>query len=134
MKRPTWDEYFMELAEVVAKRSACLRRQVGAVIVKRNHAILATGYNGTPPGVPPCETCMRQEQNIPSGTRQELCRALHAEQNALLFAENRDALQKATMYVTFKPCSVCAKMVEVSGIRRVVYPTLKGIDQELYVR
>ena len=126
----------MKIARVVASRSVCLRRQVGAVIVKNNHAILATGYNGVPPGVEHCKTCLRQEQGVPSGERQELCRALHAEQNALLFAENRDALNRATIYVTYKPCSICAKMLLTSGIRKVVYDdsltSIAGNQQHYY--
>jgi len=118
--RPTWDEYFMEIAEVVATRAVCLRRHVGAVIVKKNNAILSTGYNGVPAGVKHCDSCIRKERDIPSGERQELCRALHAEQNALLFAENRQALEGATIYVTFHPCTTCDKMIHVAGIRRVV--------------
>ncbi len=119
--RPTWDEYFMEIAKVVSRRSACLRRHVGAVIVKQNHAILATGYNGTPPGEPHCKTCMRKKMGIPSGERQELCRALHAEQNALLFAESRQALVGASIYVTYPPCKMCDKMLIATGIRKVYY-------------
>jgi dCMP deaminase len=134
--RPTWDEYFMEIARVIAKRSPCLRRQVGAVIVKRNNAILATGYNGVPPGVDHCKTCMRQELGLASGENQELCRALHAEQNALLFVENRDALYKATIYVTYKPCTTCDKMLLASGIRKVVYDdsltSIAGKKQHYY--
>ena len=118
--RPDWDEYFMEIAEVVAKRSVCLRRQVGAVIVKKNHAILSTGYNGVPAGVEHCKVCIRKERNIPSGENQELCRALHAEWNALLFAENRQSLIDSTMYITCHPCTTCEKMIQVSGIKRVV--------------
>jgi dCMP deaminase len=121
--RPSWDEYFMEIASVVASRSICLRRHVGAVIVKQNHAILATGYNGTPPGEPHCKTCMRKEMGIPSGERQELCRALHAEQNALLFAESRQALVGSSIYVTYPPCKMCDKMLVASGVKKVYYPT-----------
>jgi len=119
--RPTWDEYFIEIAKVVATRSVCLRRHVGAIIVKRNHAILSTGYNGTPPGVEHCKTCIRKERGIPSGENQELCRALHAEQNALLFAENRQALVGSTIYVTFPPCTMCEKMLLASGVKKVYY-------------
>ena len=86
MKRPSWDEYFMEMAELTAKRSTCMRRNVGAVIVKDKHAI-ATGYNGAPRGIRHCEErggCLRQKMGIPSGQRHELCMALHAEQNAII--------------------------------------------------
>ena len=88
MERPTWDEYFMEMAELTAKRSTCMRRHVGAVIVKDRHAI-ATGYNGAPRGIMHCEErggCIRQQLNVPSGQRHELCMALHAEQNAIIQA------------------------------------------------
>ena len=88
MKRPTWDEYFMEMAELTAKRSTCMRRSVGAVIVKDKRAI-ATGYNGAPKGIRHCEDrggCLRQKLGVPSGQRHELCMALHAEQNAIIQA------------------------------------------------
>ena len=119
--RPTWDEYFMEIAKVVASRSVCLRRHVGAVIVKQNNAILSTGYNGVPPGIEHCKTCIRKERGIPSGENQELCRALHAEQNALLFAENRQALVNARIYTTYPPCTTCEKMLIASGVKKVYY-------------
>ena len=131
--RPTWDEYFMEIAKVVATRSVCLRRHVGAVIVKQNHAILATGYNGAPPGRYHCKTCMRKEMGIPSGERQELCRALHAEQNALLFAESRQALVGASIYVTYEPCYMCEKMLIASGIKKVYYPTKDNVLVHYYL-
>ena len=88
MNRPSWDEYFMQMAELTAQRSTCLRRQVGAIIVKEKH-IIATGYNGAPKGLPHCEElggCLREKLEIPSGERHELCRALHAEQNAIIQA------------------------------------------------
>ena len=86
MERPSWNEYFMGIAELTAQRSTCIRRQVGAVIVQDRHMV-ATGYNGAPRGIPHCEElggCLRQKLNIPSGERHELCRALHAEQNAII--------------------------------------------------
>lgn len=108
--RPSWDEYFMEIAEVVKKRSTCIRRQVGAVIV-RDKQILTTGYNGSPRNLEHCENigCKRQELNIPSGERHELCRALHAEQNAIIqAAHNGISVDGATLYVTTRPlCFVC---------------------------
>ena len=119
--RPTWDEYFMEIAKVVSRRSVCLRRHVGAVIVKQNHAILSTGYNGTPPGEPHCKTCLRQELGLASGENQELCKALHAEQNALLFAESRQALVGSSIYVTCPPCTSCDKILIASGVEKVYY-------------
>lgn len=123
MARPTWDEYFMEMAELAATRSTCLRRHVGAVIVKDRHAI-ATGYNGAPSGVKHCDEiggCLRQQLNIPSGQRHEICRALHAEQNAIIQAARMgNSIEDATIYVTHQPCAICAKMIINSGIRRII--------------
>ena len=121
--RPSWDEYFMKIAEVVKTRSTCLRRQVGAVIVK-DKQILSTGYNGAPTGLKHCEEvgCLRQQLNIPSGEKHELCRGLHAEQNAIIQASLHGVkIEGATIYVTTQPCSVCAKMLINSGIKRLVY-------------
>ncbi|MEW5932957.1 MAG: dCMP deaminase family protein [Bacillota bacterium] len=121
--RPGWDEYFMQVARVVAGRSTCLRRQVGAVIV-RDKRILATGYNGAPSGLPHCLDigCLRHQVGALSGERQELCRASHAEQNALVQAARYGiAVEGATLYSTTFPCSICAKMLVNAGIRRVVY-------------
>ncbi len=123
MKRPNWDEYFMQMAELTAKRSTCLRRQVGAVIVKDKH-IIATGYNGAPKGLPHCEElggCLREKLGVPSGERHELCRALHAEQNAIIQAATlAQSIEGATIYVTHQPCIICAKMIINAGIKRVV--------------
>ena len=121
--RPSWDEYFMKIAEVVKTRSTCLRRQVGAVIVK-DKQILSTGYNGAPTGLKHCEEvgCIRQQLNVPSGEKHELCRGLHAEQNAIIQASLHGVkIEGATIYVTTQPCSVCAKMLINSGIKRLVY-------------
>lgn len=121
--RPSWDEYFMEIADLVKKRSTCLRRQVGAVIVKDNR-ILTTGYNGAPPKMRHCEElgCLRQKLNIPSGERHELCRALHAEQNAIIQAAKHGiSVEGATIYVTALPCVICTKILIASGIKRIVY-------------
>lgn len=121
--RPDWDEYFMEVAEVVAKRSTCLRRQVGAIIVK-DKRILATGYNGAPTGMPHCREvgCLREKMGIPSGERQELCRGLHGEQNAIIQASHFGfSVEGATLYCTTEPCITCAKMIINAGLRRVVY-------------
>lgn len=123
MDRPTWDEYFMEMAMVAAKRSTCLRRKVGAVIVK-NKQILASGYNGTPMGLPHCEDvgCLREQLKVPSGKNHELCRGVHAEQNAICQAAFHGVSVKgATIYVTNQPCVVCTKMLINAGIERVVY-------------
>ena len=121
--RPSWDEYFSSIARLVATRSTCLRRNVGAVVVK-NKQVLATGYNGAPMGVEHCEKtgCLRQKLNVPSGERHELCRALHAEQNAFLQAARHGvSLDGATIYITTQPCSICAKMIINVGIKKIVF-------------
>ena len=123
MERPSWDEYFMEMAELTAKRSTCMRRQVGAVIVKDRHAI-ATGYNGAPRGIMHCEErggCLCQQLNVPSGQRHELCMALHAEQNAIIQAAAMGhGIEGGTIYITHQPCAICAKMIINAGIQRIV--------------
>ncbi|NIA03220.1 MAG: cytidine deaminase, partial [Nitrospirae bacterium] len=122
-ERPTLDEYFMEIAEVVAKRTTCLRNKVGAVIV-RDKRILATGYNGAPRNLEHCLDigCIRQQQNIESGTRHELCRGVHAEQNAIIqSALHGVSVENATLYCTHQPCVLCAKMIINSRMIRVVY-------------
>ena len=122
--RPTWDEYFMQITEVAATRSTCLRRHVGAVLVHDRH-ILATGYNGVPKGIAHCSErgCLREELGIPRGTQHELCRGLHAEQNALIQASRHGgiAADGATLYCTTHPCVQCAKMLINAGVRRIVY-------------
>jgi dCMP deaminase len=121
--RPSWDAYFLEITRAVARRSTCLRRQVGAIVV-RDKRLLTTGYNGAPAGLAHCsETgCLRAELGIPAGERHELCRGLHAEQNALLQAALYGiALQGATLYCTTAPCLICAKMLINAGLRRVVF-------------
>jgi len=120
--RPTWDEYFMQIARDVGTRSTCLRRHVSAVIV-REKRILSTGYNGAPRGMPHCEDvgCLREQLGIPSGQRQEICRGLHAEQNAIIQAALHGvSVDGATIYCTHQPCITCAKMIINSGIVRVV--------------
>ena len=120
--RPTWDQYFMSIAELTAKRSTCLRRNVGAVIVQDKH-IIATGYNGAPRGIAHCAErggCLRQELGIPSGERHELCRALHAEQNAIIQAAVfGHSIEGATIYVTHAPCVICSKMIINAGIKKI---------------
>jgi len=121
--RPSWDEYFMEIVELIKERSTCLRRQVGALIVN-DKRILATGYNGAPTGCSHCEEvgCLREKLQIPSGQRHELCRALHAEQNAIVQAALYGiSVQGGTLYVTHQPCVMCAKMAINAGIKRIVY-------------
>jgi dCMP deaminase len=123
MSRPSWDQYFMEITHLVAKRSTCLRRQVGAVIVKDKN-ILATGYNGAPSGVSHCLDvgCLREKLSIPSGERHELCRGLHAEQNAIIqAAKHGTGIEGSTLYCTTMPCIICSKMIINAGIRRVVF-------------
>ena len=122
-RRPSWDEYFMGIARLVASRSTCLRRQVGAVAV-RDRRILATGYNGAPAGIAHCAEvgCLRAERHVPSGERHELCRGLHAEQNVIIQAALHGiSIQGATVYCTNYPCSLCVKMLINAGIQEVIY-------------
>jgi dCMP deaminase len=122
-KRPTWDEYFLDLARLVASRSTCLRRHVGAVLIRDRH-ILTTGYNGAPRGLAHCldQGCLREENGIPSGERHELCRAIHAEANAIIQAALHGvSTAGATLYSTTAPCSICARMLINAGVSRVVY-------------
>ncbi|MBM3243886.1 MAG: cytidine deaminase [Candidatus Omnitrophica bacterium] len=134
IRRPSWDEYFIEVAKLVAKRSTCLRRTVGAVLVK-DKRILATGYNGAPRGLKHCIDigCMRQKLKIPSGQRHELCRALHAEQNALIQASLHGvSVQGGLLYSTNQPCVICAKMLINAGIKEIIiaqgYPDEMAMD------
>lgn len=123
-KEKIWDERFMEIAKNVGKWSSCLRRSVGAIIVK-NHRILTTGYNGAPQGVKNCKErgeCLRNKLGIESGTRQEICYAIHAEQNAVVQAAKTNvSIDGATIYVTHQPCSLCTRILINSGIKRIVY-------------
>jgi dCMP deaminase len=130
-QRPTWDEYFLDIARLVATRSTCLRRQVGAVLVK-DKRILATGYNGPPSGLPHCLDvgCLRERMGVPSGERHELCRGLHAEQNAILQAAFHGiSIKGATLYCTHHPCIICSKMLINAGISKIVY--LEGYPDPL---
>lgn len=123
MVRPSWDEYFMRVTREVAERSTCLRRKVGAILVKDKH-ILATGYNGAPTGLPHCAEvgCLRTQSNVPSGERAELCRGIHAEQNAIIQAAVHGVqIPGATLYSTTQPCILCAKMLINAGVVRIVY-------------
>jgi len=123
MKRPSWDQYFIDITHLVATRSTCLRRQVGAILVKDRN-ILATGYNGVPSGITHCsETgCLREQMHVPSGERHELCRGLHAEQNAIIQAARHGVnIDGATLYCTTMPCIICTKMIINAGIKKVVY-------------
>ncbi len=121
--RPSWEKYFMDIAFLVAKRSTCLRRSVGAVIVK-NKRILATGYNGAPSGISHCsETgCLRERLKVPSGERHELCRGIHAEQNSIIQAAFHGvSIKDATLFCTNHPCSICAKMIINAGITKIYF-------------
>ncbi|MGI5892032.1 MAG: deoxycytidylate deaminase [Bacillota bacterium] len=123
MRQP-WDEYFMTIAHQVASRSTCLRRQVGAVAVSPENRILGTGYNGALPGAPHCDVigCLRDKLGVPSGQRQEICRAQHAEANVCNFAARYGvALDGATIYVTAQPCTTCVKAMVTCGIKKVVF-------------
>jgi dCMP deaminase len=120
--RPDVDEYFLKIASVVAERSTCRRHHVGAVAVRDKH-ILATGYNGAAAGLKDCLElgCLRDEMNIESGTRHEICRAIHAEQNVVIQAALHGvSLEGATIYVTHSPCVLCAKMLVNAKIKRFV--------------
>ena len=121
-QRPSIDEYFLKIASVVGERSTCLRHHVGAVAVRDKH-ILFTGYNGAAAGIRDCLElgCLRNENNIPSGTRHEICRAIHAEQNVIIQASLHGiSLEGATIYCTHTPCILCAKMLTNARIKRFV--------------
>ncbi|MGE5255432.1 MAG: deoxycytidylate deaminase [Hyphomicrobiales bacterium] len=121
--RPSWETYFMDITALVAKRTTCIRRAVGAVIVK-DKRILSTGYNGAPSGVPHCTEvgCLREKLNVESGMRHELCRGIHAEQNAIIQAAYHGVSVKgASLYCTTQPCSICAKMIINAGITTIYY-------------
>lgn len=123
LDRPSWDEYFIKLAHEVATRTTCMRRAVGALIVK-DKRILATGYNGVPTKIRHCSEvgCLRQELGVPSGERHEICRGLHAEQNAIIQAARYGIdISDASIYVTTQPCVVCAKMIINAGLTEIVY-------------
>jgi dCMP deaminase len=120
--RPEWDDYFLDIVGLVAKRATCLRRAVGAALV-RDRRILSTGYNGAPSGLRHCLEigCLRERHHIPSGERHELCRGLHAEQNAIIQAALHGvSVNRATLYCTNHPCIICAKMIINAGIVRIV--------------
>lgn len=123
LARPRWDEYFMKITEVVGLRSTCLRRQVGAIVVK-NKQIVATGYNGAPKGILHCEEtgCLREQLKVPSGQRHELCRGLHAEQNVIIQAAlHGTSIDGGTLYCTYMPCVICTKMLINAGIKKLVF-------------
>lgn len=122
-ERPSWNEYFLKITKVIAERATCVKRKVGAIIVKDNQ-ILATGYNGAPKGFQHCGEvgCIRKKMEVPSGWRHELCRGLHAEQNAIIQAAWHGVkIQGGTMYCTYQPCVICVKMMINAGIKKLVY-------------
>jgi dCMP deaminase len=130
MTRPTWEEYFMEITRLVAKRATCLRRHVGAVLVM-DKRLLATGYNGAPSGLAHCLEvgCLREKRQIPSGERHELCRGLHAEQNVIIQAAFHGIrIQGSTLYCTNLPCAICTKMLINAGIQEIIYEGGYGDD------
>jgi len=123
LDRPSWENYFMDIAILVARRSTCLRRKVGAVIIK-DKRILTTGYNGAPTGMHHCTErgCLREQLKIPSGERHELCHGTHAEQNAIIQAAYHGiSIKDATLFCTNFPCSICAKMIINAGIKTIYY-------------
>jgi dCMP deaminase len=123
VSRPSWDDYFMGITALVAERATCLRRRVGAVLV-RDKRLISTGYNGAPAGISHCLDvgCLRQQQNIPSGERHELCRGLHAEQNAIIQAALYGvSVEGATLYCTNLPCAICTKMLINARIVAIYY-------------
>lgn len=130
-QRPTWDNYFLEITKLVATRATCRRRLVGAILVK-DKRILATGYNGAPKGLDHCLDigCLREDNNVPSGERHELCRGLHAEQNVIIQAARYGiSITGASIYCTLHPCVICTKMIINSGIKEIYY--IEGYPDEL---
>ena len=121
--RPSWNAYFMGIARLVATRATCVRRKVGAILVK-DRRILCSGYNGAPTGIAHCDVtgCLREQLKVPSGQKHELCRGVHAEQNAIIQAACHGITVKgAVLYCTHQPCSICAKMIINAGITRVYF-------------
>ena len=123
MHRPDWNQYFMEMAELAATRASCLRRKVGAVLVK-NKKVLATGYNGAPKDITHCEVtgCLREEMEVPSGERHEICRGVHAEQNLVAQAAfNGVKTEDSTVYCTHQPCIICTKILINAGVNKIYF-------------
>ena len=130
-RRPSWDEYFMAITDLVASRATCLRRKVGAVLVK-DKRILCSGYNGAPSQIPHCRQtgCLREQLKVPSGEKHELCRGVHAEQNVIIQAAYHGIpVSGAFLYCTTQPCSICAKMIINAGIKKVYFK--QGYDDPL---
>ncbi len=131
VSRPSWPEYFMSIAKLVATRSTCLRRKVGAVLVK-DKRILATGYNGAPTGIRHCRDtgCLREKLGVEPGERHELCRGLHAEQNVIIQAAYYGAMTRGTtLYSTHMPCIICSKMLINAGVEKIFF--LEGYPDPL---
>jgi dCMP deaminase len=129
--RPSWPEYFMGITRLVATRSTCLRRHVGAILIK-DKRILASGYNGAPSGLRHCEEvgCLRENSSVPSGERHELCRGLHAEQNLIIQAAYHGiSIKGSILYCTNKPCVICTKMIINAGIIKIYFED--GYDDPL---
>lgn len=124
--RPTWDEYGLSLAEVVATRSDCVRSQVGAVVLAPDHRVVGTGYNGAPAGMEGCSTCPRRVSNVAPLTAYDNCVAVHAEANVLLYTRRED-LKGSTLYITRSPCQWCQKLIKASGIAQVVWQDGDGV-------
>lgn len=130
-ERVSWTEYFMDITKLAARRSTCIRRAVGAIIVK-DQRILATGYNGAPAGITHCSAagCLRAKLNVPSGQRHELCRGIHAEQNAIIQAALHGvSIKDSILFCTNQPCSICTKMIINAGIGTIYYE--EGYADEL---
>lgn len=133
MTRISWNEYFAKMVEIVKLRSTCKRHNFGAIVTVDNK-IRGTGYNGAPRGMPHCTDigCLRDELNIPSGTRHEICRAVHAEMNAVLQGLQFGSLEGGTLYTNSFPCEICARLIVNSGIKKVVvsgeYSTTNGME------
>jgi dCMP deaminase len=133
-QRPSIDEYFLKMAMLVAERSTCLRHNVGAVIVKDKH-LLTTGYNGAPKNCKDCLElgCLRDELKIPSGTQQQICRGVHAEQNAIIQAAYHGVnISGATIYITHTPCIICAKMIVNAGIKKLI--TFNNYNDDAFIK
>ncbi|MBU2552091.1 MAG: cytidine/deoxycytidylate deaminase family protein [Proteobacteria bacterium] len=131
VERPAWDDYFMQITDLVATRSTCLRRKVGAVLV-REKRILATGYNGAPQGLAHCLDigCLRRDEGVPSGQRHEICRAIHAEQNVIIQAARYGIpIVGSILYCTTEPCVICTKMLINAGVERIYFR--EGYPDEL---
>ncbi|NLK50797.1 MAG: cytidine deaminase [Candidatus Cloacimonetes bacterium] len=134
--RPSWQQYFMQMALLASQRSTCLRRKVGAILV-RNNQILSSGYNGSPKGIAHCAEvgCLREQLKVPAGQNHELCRGVHAEQNAIIQAGiNGSSTSNADLYCTHQPCSICARLIINAEIRTVyvAYPYPDKLAEQLF--